>query len=111
MSSTCFIIVTYVFIVVCFSKEPNQILTIIKLGSSAIFICGQFFLYCYLLDSMNLKREYVNFALYACDWSKMDIKFKKLLLLTMRMNDANNFIIRASPSKVVNLQMFANVFI
>jgi len=41
----------------------------------------------------------------------MDIKFKKLLLLTMRMNDANNFMIRASPRKVVNLQMFASVFI
>ncbi|XP_060875404.1 uncharacterized protein LOC132948778 [Metopolophium dirhodum] len=109
MSSTCFIIVTYVLIVVCFSKEPNQFLNIIKLGSSAIFICGQFFLYCYLLDSMNLKRESVNFALYSCDWTKMDIKFKKLLLLTMRMNDANNFVIRATPRKVVNLQMFANV--
>jgi len=39
----------------------------------------------------------------------MDVKFKKLLLLTMRMNDANNLMIRASPKKVVNLQMFANV--
>ncbi|XP_026807283.1 odorant receptor 22a-like [Rhopalosiphum maidis] len=109
MSSTFFIIVTYVLIVVCFSKESNQILTIIKLGSSALFISAQFFLYCYLLDRMNLKRESVNFAIYSCDWTKMDLKFKKLLLLTMRMNDANNLMIKISPKKVVNLQMFTNV--
>jgi hypothetical protein len=41
----------------------------------------------------------------------MDLKFKKLLLLTMRMNDANNLMIKVSPKKVVNLQMFTNVFI
>jgi len=41
----------------------------------------------------------------------MDMKFKNLLLLTMRMNDANNLMIKASPRKIINLQMFANVLI
>ncbi|XP_022169050.1 odorant receptor 22b-like [Myzus persicae] len=109
MSSTFFIMVAYVLIVVCFSKDSNQILTIIKLGSSVIFIGSEIFLYCYLFGSMNLKRESVNFSLYSCDWTKMDNKFKKLLLLTMRMNNANNLMIKASPKKVVDLQMFANV--
>jgi len=39
----------------------------------------------------------------------MDIKFKKLLLLTMRMNDANNWKIKATPKKIVDLQIFACV--
>lgn len=39
----------------------------------------------------------------------MDLKFKKLLLLAMWMNDANNLVIKASPKKIINLQIFASV--
>lgn len=39
----------------------------------------------------------------------MDMKFKKLLLLFMRMNYANQIKIKATPSKVINLQFFYNV--
>jgi len=41
----------------------------------------------------------------------MDIKFKKLLLLAMQMNNANNLVIKASPKKFINLQLFDNVLI
>jgi len=41
----------------------------------------------------------------------MDIQLKKLLLFTMQMNNANNEVIKASPKKIVNLQLFANVLI
>jgi len=41
----------------------------------------------------------------------MDLKFKKLLLLAMRINDANKLTLKMSPKKVVNLQLYANVFI
>jgi len=39
----------------------------------------------------------------------MDLKFKKLLLLTMEMNNANKLMIKASPTKIVDLQTYANV--
>jgi len=39
----------------------------------------------------------------------MDLKFKKLLLLSMRMNDANNMMIKVTPRKVINLNFFINV--
>jgi len=39
----------------------------------------------------------------------MDLKFKKLLLLTMQMNDANQIIMKASMKKIINLQLFASV--
>jgi len=39
----------------------------------------------------------------------MDVKFKKLLLLAMRMNDANQIVLKVSPKKIINLQLFANV--
>jgi len=41
----------------------------------------------------------------------MDLKFKKLVLLTMRVNDANQIKMKASIKKIVNLELFANVFI
>ncbi|CAH1737132.1 uncharacterized protein LOC114119371 [Aphis gossypii] len=107
--STCFIIVTYVLIVVCLSKESNSVLNIIKLGSSALYMCLDLFLYCYLFDSMNIKLESVNTSIYSCNWTKMDVKFKKLLFLTMQMNNANNLMIKASPKKIVNQQLFANI--
>jgi hypothetical protein len=39
----------------------------------------------------------------------MDLKFKKLLLLTMQINEANEIMMKASTKKIVNLQLFANV--
>lgn len=39
----------------------------------------------------------------------MDMKFKKFLLFTMRMNDANQLKIKTSYTKIVNLQLFASV--
>lgn len=39
----------------------------------------------------------------------MNLKFKKLMLLAMRMNDAYKLTIRATPMKIVNLQLFVVV--
>jgi len=42
----------------------------------------------------------------------MDLKFKKLLLLTMQINDAHHIItIEVSTKKIVDLPPFANVSI
>lgn len=41
----------------------------------------------------------------------MDLKFKKLVLLAMKMNNANHSVLRASPRKIIDLQLYNNVFI
>lgn len=41
----------------------------------------------------------------------MDLKFKKLALLAMRMNDCSQLMIRITPKKVINMQLFAGVLI
>lgn len=51
----------------------------------------------------------MNFALYSSDWTQMSIEYRKLLLYTMRMNDAEKTILKISPTRIVNLKMFANV--
>jgi len=47
--------------------------------------------------------------MYSCDWASMDLKFKKLLLLSMRMNDADKLMIKVTPTKIINLEFFVKV--
>ncbi|XP_050431800.1 uncharacterized protein LOC126840229 [Adelges cooleyi] len=51
----------------------------------------------------------LNFSLYSCDWTSKDIKFKKLLLMAMQINNANDIKMKVSPKKVVNLEMLGSV--
>ncbi|XP_029342216.1 uncharacterized protein LOC107882832 [Acyrthosiphon pisum] len=67
------------------------------------------YLTCYLFSIVNEQRESMNFALYSSNWTDMSIKFKKLLLLTMRMNDAENLKMKISMKRIVNMEMFADV--
>lgn len=41
----------------------------------------------------------------------MSLKFKKLLLLTMRMNNSNQLVLKISPSKIIDSQFFSSVII
>lgn len=58
---------------------------------------------------MLTQRSSVNFGIYSCDWTRMNLKFKKLVLLAMQMNDTNQLVLKCSPKKIINLQLFANV--
>lgn len=51
----------------------------------------------------------MNFALYSSNWTNMNIKFKKLLLFTMRVNNAENLKMKISINRLVNMEMFADV--
>jgi len=39
----------------------------------------------------------------------MDMKFKKLILLTMKMNNANHKVLKFTRTKIVDLEMFFKV--
>lgn len=47
--------------------------------------------------------------MYSCNWTSMDLKFKKLLLSSMQMNDADKLMIKATPTKIINLELFVKV--
>lgn len=53
----------------------------------------------------------MNFALYCSDWTEMSINYKKLMLLTNRMNNAEKLQLKITLKKVVNLELFASVCI
>ncbi|XP_060842262.1 odorant receptor 2a-like [Rhopalosiphum padi] len=71
----------------------------------------QLFLHCYFFGLIYFKKESVTYGMYSCDWTSMDLKFKKLLLLSMRMNDADKLMIKATPTKIINLEFFVKVMI
>lgn len=58
-----------------------------------------------------LQKESINFEIYSCNWTALDLKLKRLLLFTMQMNNTNQLKLKASPKKIINLQLFANVLI
>lgn len=53
----------------------------------------------------------MNFDLYSSDWTQTNIRFKKLILFAMRMNDSEKTTLKFSLRRVVNMEMFAGVCI
>nr|UMT69223.1 odorant receptor 24 [Myzus persicae] len=80
-----------------------------KLSFPEITYLCHLFLTCYLFSIVNEQKESMNFALYSSNWTAMSVKFKKLLLFTMRMNDAENLKMQISIKRMVNMEMFADV--
>ncbi|XP_050435002.1 odorant receptor 67a-like [Adelges cooleyi] len=89
-------IVTHSFSVVDFLPALTTMVT----------YCILLYIYLYFTDLMNEKRDGVNFGLYSCDWTAMDKRFKKLIILAMAMNNANQLKIKATPNRVINLELF-----
>lgn len=112
------------------SSETVPVLSVFKISSGMLYHCFQLLLYCNLFDNINIKvnvilvilrlciikiffeqKESVNFGIYSCNWTVMDIKFKKLLFLVMQMNDVNRSIVKFSPKIIIDLKLFSNVCI
>lgn len=71
---------------------------------------SELFIYTYKLNIIILlQKDSIDFALYDSNWPEMNIKFKKLLLLTIRMIDADKLKLRATMKQIVNLELFTNV--
>lgn len=51
----------------------------------------------------------MNFSLYCSDWTSTNINYKKLVLLSMYMNDSEKSTVKMSRRRVVNLEMFGSV--
>ncbi|XP_026804934.1 odorant receptor 22c-like [Rhopalosiphum maidis] len=79
------------------------------------FVCGlasltiELYIYCYGFNHIEDGKSTVNFGLYSSNWTEMDLKFKKTLLLAMTMNSAHKRVMKVSPNSIVNLEMFSRV--
>ncbi|XP_029342650.1 odorant receptor 46a-like [Acyrthosiphon pisum] len=79
------------------------------------FVCGlasltiELYIYCYGFNHIEDGKSTVNFGLYSSNWTEMDLKFKKTLLLAMTLNSAHKRVMKVSPNSIVNLEMFTGV--
>ncbi|XP_025205506.1 uncharacterized protein LOC112601867 [Melanaphis sacchari] len=61
---------------------------------------------CYLFGSLYDQKDSIIFSLYSSNWTEMDMKCKKLILLTMRLNNANFKKLKFTTTKIINLEFF-----
>ncbi|CAH1711324.1 unnamed protein product [Aphis gossypii] len=69
----------------------------------------QLYLYCYVFNHIETEKSAVNFGLYSSNWTAMDLKFKKTLLLAMNMNSAHRRVMKVIPRSIINLELFAKM--
>ncbi|XP_060876929.1 uncharacterized protein LOC132949860 [Metopolophium dirhodum] len=106
--SIMFIVVWFCFIM-SFSGDD-------RFRSSGIFTVKMFcaippylfklFAVCYLFGNLHDQKDSIIFALYSSNWTEMDMKCKQLILLTMKLNNANQKKLKFTRTKIVNLEMF-----
>nr|UMT69229.1 odorant receptor 38 [Myzus persicae] len=109
INSGSIIILTYASVVIFISSETIPIFSVAKLISAFAYMFFVLFFLCYLMERVNNKIESVQLGMYSCNWTAMSIKTKKLLLLSMRMHNANKLMIKTTPNKIINLQLFNSV--
>ncbi|XP_025195581.1 uncharacterized protein LOC112594795 [Melanaphis sacchari] len=80
----------------------------LKMCSFPIFFY-QIYYTCLVFGDVDKQKSEMNFALYSSNWTKMEIQFKKLLLLAMRMHDAHKSNMKLTAELIINLEIFTRV--
>ncbi|XP_060852557.1 uncharacterized protein LOC132930615 isoform X2 [Rhopalosiphum padi] len=112
INSGSMVILTFASVVVFTSSESMPIFGVIKLISAFGYMLIVLFFICYLLERINNKMKSVHFGMYnSGNWTSMNLRSKKMLLLSMQLNNANEFMIKLTPRKIVNLQLFNSVIV
>ncbi|XP_050544530.1 odorant receptor 33b-like [Daktulosphaira vitifoliae] len=104
-----FIALTYMCILNYFNNERVLSINSMKLLNSTLILLITLFIMCYFNSYLENQINEVEFAMYSIDWIDKSIKFKKMLLLTMSLNNANRLKMNITPQKTLNLGVFASV--
>ncbi|XP_025205100.1 odorant receptor 46a-like [Melanaphis sacchari] len=80
--------------------------TIIRMLSLIPAFSFQIFMVCYLFGNLHNQNDSIVFSLYSSNWIEMDMKCKKLILLIMRVNNANFKKLKFTTLKIINLEFF-----
>ncbi|CAI6373156.1 unnamed protein product [Macrosiphum euphorbiae] len=108
--SSLLVIALWFTVIMSFSNdnrfETSEVIVKKMICSIIPSISFQIFMLCYLFGNVHNQKDSVIFALYSSNWTEMDMKCKKLILLTMRLNNANQKKLKFTRTKIVNLEMF-----
>ncbi|VVC25231.1 Olfactory receptor, insect [Cinara cedri] len=107
--STSVIILIYQISLMYIEGSPIISIEFLKLFSGFVSLNIELYMYCYAFNHIQTKKDTLNFGLYCSNWTEMDIKFKKKLLIAMNFNTAHKQQIKTSPQSIINLEMFSNV--
>ncbi|XP_050056748.1 uncharacterized protein LOC114129668 isoform X2 [Aphis gossypii] len=108
VSSITLIILWFIFIM-SFSNDDRFVVSDIIVKKMIFLIPSlsyQIYMECYLFGLLHNQKDSVIFALYSSNWTEMCMRCKKLILLTMEMNNANHIKLKFTRTKIVNLEMF-----
>ncbi|VVC28589.1 Olfactory receptor, insect [Cinara cedri] len=92
-----------------FSSGSGISILFIKMITILPVFTFQLLMTCYLFGTINEKKESIIFALYSSDWVKMDAECKRLILFAMRINKTNQFKIKFTQTKIINMELFTSV--
>ncbi|XP_050546717.1 odorant receptor 46a-like isoform X1 [Daktulosphaira vitifoliae] len=85
------------------------LVVLLKLFFTTIGVIMNLFVWCFFYGYLENQKNKMNFFMYSCNWTEQNLEFQKILLLTMKLNNANNFTMKVTPTKVFNLEMFSRV--
>ncbi|XP_050425075.1 odorant receptor 46a-like [Adelges cooleyi] len=105
-SSTSLICASYVLALNYLSGELNSIQSLKVLFTIPSF-SFQLFLPCYIFGNLSEKQSSIIFAIYSSNWTEMNLKSRKLVLSAMKMNNANQFNMKMTYTKLICMELFA----
>ncbi|VVC37787.1 Olfactory receptor, insect [Cinara cedri] len=82
---------------------------VLKFFSAYVIVMAQLGIYCFAFSYVETAKSAVNFGLYSSDWTAKDLKFKKTMLLAMKMNSSYQRIAKLTPTNTINLEMLYGV--
>ncbi|XP_050535500.1 uncharacterized protein LOC126902365 isoform X2 [Daktulosphaira vitifoliae] len=107
--SIIFNALTYMCVLMFFSENMFISVISLKLFLTAIGVMMNLFISGYFYGYLETQKDAMIFAMYSCNWTVKDIKFKKMLLHAIKMNNGNNLSMKVTPTKLVNIEMFSRV--
>ncbi|XP_022160648.1 uncharacterized protein LOC111026807 [Myzus persicae] len=103
------LIVLWFIFIMSFSDVDKYMysdVAIIKILSAIPPLSIQIYMECYLFGYLHDQKDAIVLALYSSNWTKMDIRCRKMILLTMKMHNAHYQKLKFTRTKIVNLEMF-----
>ncbi|CAI6360301.1 unnamed protein product [Macrosiphum euphorbiae] len=106
------IILLKFILITCLMEEDitqYMVLTSVKASFAIPFCILQMYMSCFVFNILETKKDLITFGLYSSNWTEMDMKFKKLILLTMRMANAHQNKLQITRTRIINMEIFYQV--
>ncbi|XP_050536776.1 uncharacterized protein LOC126902974 isoform X5 [Daktulosphaira vitifoliae] len=109
LNSSLFLTLLFQFIVNISKGQPIVSFQNVLFIFTAFSNLFEMLIACYFFQIINDEKEKINFALYSCNWTEMGIEFQKLILIGMRVNDAEKTKMKITTQKLIDVHLFGEI--